>query len=319
MMIPLSMSKEFDLPVLPNLRMISEAIAILNASNDVNSPYSDAINLRYASAFSANSSIPKTFWITMKDSSKVPGHIKKYLSTHENWKSGIVDDSYMTLFMEKVFANTSVLWAYNSINPQIMAGKTDIWRYAVLYVFGGVYIDADAGFKLNLDKYLTAKDKFILSSELNPLGKCYNSDYIMNPNNTIPLWGGRTLIQWLMISSPQHPFIIQTLTNLVDIVKHEYLKTSVLSTTLDLDYKKFHALICSTGPVVFTVSVTQVVNSYNKSSTSDEDLGYRFIGTDFKVIGGKFKADEIWDKNPQNNYQKLMNNGVKLLGSYESS
>ena len=54
--------------------------------------------------------------------------------------------------MGDVFFNTSVLWAYNLINPELGAAKADIWRMAVLWKYGGVYIDADATVNQNFNK-----------------------------------------------------------------------------------------------------------------------------------------------------------------------
>ena len=48
------------------------------------------------------------------------------------------------VFMQETFPNTSLLWAYHQIHPMCGAAKADIWRYAVLFVFGGVYIDDDS-------------------------------------------------------------------------------------------------------------------------------------------------------------------------------
>jgi len=317
-MLPLSLSQQFDLPVLPNLNLLSKSVTNVHAFpilHRAESPYFHAIN-----STTFDTSIPKIFWTTMKNRSTVPSYMKEYLDSHKNWTSCIVDDFYMTSFMEEVFANTSVLWAYNTMNPNIMVAKADIWRYAVLYVFGGMYIDADSSFKGNVDEFLTIKDKFILSTERNDAHKCYNSDYklYMNPKNTNALYGRKSLIQWLIISSPRHPFIIRTLVNMVDIVKNEYLKTSVMSTTVK-NHKTFLTLICSTGPGVFTASVNEVLMSHENNDTFDEDLGSRFAGVDFKPIGGIFKRDFSWNKKQKNYYVHFMNNGGKLLGNYTTS
>jgi len=45
--------------------------------------------------------------------------------------------------MNTVFAGTSLLWAYHIINNRAGAAKADIWRYAVLWAYGGAYIDDD--------------------------------------------------------------------------------------------------------------------------------------------------------------------------------
>ena len=34
-------------------------------------------------------------------------------------------------------------WAYNAINPKLGAAKADVWRYAVMWCYGGFYMDYD--------------------------------------------------------------------------------------------------------------------------------------------------------------------------------
>ena len=43
--------------------------------------------------------------------------------------------------MEESYANTSILWIYNTLNPLIGCSKPEIWRLAVLYKYGGIYLD----------------------------------------------------------------------------------------------------------------------------------------------------------------------------------
>ena len=54
--------------------------------------------------------------------------------------------------MNTVFANTSLHWAYSKIHMAYAASKADIWRYAVLYTYGGMYIDDDSDMKTPLDE-----------------------------------------------------------------------------------------------------------------------------------------------------------------------
>ena len=52
-----------------------------------------------------------------------------------------------------IASGTSVEWAYRLIRaPPYFASKADLWRYAVLYTFGGMYIDDDSDIKTPLDE-----------------------------------------------------------------------------------------------------------------------------------------------------------------------
>ena len=55
--------------------------------------------------------------------------------------------------MNVTFTGTSVQWAYNLVRtPQYFASKADIWRYAVLYTYGGMYLDDDSDIRQPLDE-----------------------------------------------------------------------------------------------------------------------------------------------------------------------
>ena len=54
--------------------------------------------------------------------------------------------------MNILYANTSVLWAFNLIHSDAGVFASDIWRYAVLYLFGGFYLDDDSYIEAPLEK-----------------------------------------------------------------------------------------------------------------------------------------------------------------------
>jgi Glycosyltransferase sugar-binding region containing DXD motif len=88
--------------------------------------------------------IPRYIWIAVKDrSDSLPNHLYTTFQRNPNWRIYVCDNACKDHFMTIVFADTSTLWAYNLINPLVGAAKADIWRYSVLYLFGGLYLDDD--------------------------------------------------------------------------------------------------------------------------------------------------------------------------------
>ena len=292
-------TKGYDLPALPDLARMHDTMKMLDG------PYLNATS-------SGHNNIPRIFFITMKTVPKLyhnlPRHMQKYLNHHGRWSSVIVDDAYADKFMRIVFAGTSVLWAYESINPALGAAKADIWRYAVLYAYGGVYIDQDATFYSNLDRFILPTDKFIMSSEGKTADVCYKSSYFLSQQP--PIFINNTILQWLIFSAPQHPFIAQTMINIVDVVKSVYRRESVLLPDM---HPKFKAIICTTGPEMFTNSISQTM-----STISIDTLGYRHCGVDFSIIGGKYKESATVELNGPNHYTNLMKYGTPLLHTTET-
>jgi mannosyltransferase OCH1-like enzyme len=134
----------YDLPVLPSAAQIS---ASLNKLPDL---YRGIVSATFIGT------IPRIFWVTMKDikPNDVAPHIKRVFDHHQSWKAVVADDAGADAFMRIVYANTSLLWAYDMINPSLGAAKADLWRYSVLYAVGGVYFDADSAFSSSLDKVI---------------------------------------------------------------------------------------------------------------------------------------------------------------------
>lgn len=106
--------------------------------------------------------IPRRLWIAVKDrADELPGHLKTFFTLNKNWNITVCDNACKDKFMNKVFAGTSILWAYNAINPLVGAAKADIWRYSVLFTYGGVYLDDDSDIRKPLDEVLLVQLTFI--------------------------------------------------------------------------------------------------------------------------------------------------------------
>jgi hypothetical protein len=145
------------------------------------------------------------------------------------------------------------------------------------------------------------------------MGECFAPPYPLS--STEELFNNKTILQWLIIAAPRHPFLVNTLTHSVEVIKMLYKKRPVLAKSAEAP---FMAMICSTGPVLYANAIRQVVQKY-KVEGRVKELGYRYAGYDFEEIGGKYKAAGFqWNSRPAY-YQNQMNKmGVPLLKSYES-
>lgn len=133
-------------------------------------------------------------------------------------------------FMRRIFANTSLLWAYEAINPICGAAKADIWRYAVLYLYGGVYIDDDSDLIAPLNDVIKPTDRLVVSYEKNGFNgnRCYIpthhlSDFFAFKNERYHALLRRhndfeyVILNWLIMSEPRHPIMERVLRNLVEV------------------------------------------------------------------------------------------------------
>ena len=89
-----------------------------------------------------DSVIPRNVWIAVRNSTFLkPAHTSGLMARNKNWTFNFWGNDEKDAFMEKYFANSSILWIYNVLNPQIGCARPEIWRLAVLYKYGGIYID----------------------------------------------------------------------------------------------------------------------------------------------------------------------------------
>lgn len=168
---------------------------------------------------------------------ELPAHIQQYLGHHRDWVSIIADDKYAHRFLKTVFANTSVLWAYERINP-VSSPRSSPRRHLAIccavYLWWRVHRWRHNS---HLDNYIKPDDKFIISTGIKPAEPCYQPSYHLS--NAPGMFGNMTIVQWMIFSASQHPFIEQALVNMVDVIKSIYTGQSVLLPKLE----PFHKLL----------------------------------------------------------------------------
>ncbi len=119
-------------------------------------------------------------WHTKDLPPKMKQHVDNLISQNPELKFHIFDDEDCRQFIKSHF-EPDVLTAYDSLIPQ--SYKSDLWRYCVLYVNGGMYLDIKMacidGFKLvelfnepHFTKDLVGDD-------------VYNGLIISHPNNMV--------------------------------------------------------------------------------------------------------------------------------------
>jgi inositol phosphorylceramide mannosyltransferase catalytic subunit len=165
-------------------------------------------------------SIPKIIRQTFK-TNKLPfitrWHINLFRKKNPAYQYEFYDDNRVEAFFAKEYGG-DVFKAYQKLN--IGAAKADLFRYAILYKEGGIYLDIDSYINQNLDTFIQPDDTAILTLER------HHNYYA----------------QWALLYAPGHPFLKRTLDLVVDNIllnKHPY---------------SVHAM---TGPGVYTKAVNE--------------------------------------------------------------
>jgi len=112
---------------------------------------------------------------------------------HPNFEHFLFDDEDCRNFIEKYF-DKEVVEAFDSLIPG--AYKADLWRYCVLYIHGGIYLDIKyqlvEGFLLIA---LTEKEHFVRDRKHSDISGIYNGVMVCKPNNPILLQSINQIIE----------------------------------------------------------------------------------------------------------------------------
>lgn len=129
--------------------------------------------------------IPKIIWQTMK-TNQVPVFMKNYSDTwialNPEYEYRFCDDADIIQFLEKDFPD--YLSGYNKL--KYGASKADLWRYLVIYKYGGIYADLDCRCIRPLREWVKPDAQFVTQLGTN-----------------------KDICQWLIMSVPENPIFLK--------------------------------------------------------------------------------------------------------------
>ncbi len=136
---------------------------------------------------------------------------------NKDYRYEFYDDARIDRFLKEEFP-PEVFNAYNKL--AIGAAKADFFRYAVLYKYGGVYVDIDGAIVRPLSKIIQDDDVAVLSREQHP----------------------GLFVQWALIYDKGHPFMLRTLNRCIENIAIN---------------KSPHNVLYMTGPNVYSEVINE--------------------------------------------------------------
>ena len=129
--------------------------------------------------------IPKIIWQTFK-TNEVPSIMKDYVDTwilkNPEYEYRFYDDEDVINFLKNYFPE--YYEGYSMI--KYGASKADLWRYLIMYKYGGVYADMDCRCKKPLRRWIKPGAGFVTQLGIN-----------------------KDICQWLLISEPGNPIFMR--------------------------------------------------------------------------------------------------------------
>lgn len=138
--------------------------------------------------------IPKLIWQTAKSEPHPNSHelIKSFINLNPDYEWSFMDDSRCEQFIKDNF-NQQFYDMYKSLPHGVM--KADVWRVAVVYVYGGVYVDTDCECIKPINTWLKHDDSLIVGEEMD------NGD----------------LFNCMFASEPRHPALLSVLNRFMEL------------------------------------------------------------------------------------------------------
>jgi len=195
-------------------------------------------------------SIPKNIFQThksleyLKTKPKIVNAMKTWTKFSNEFKYSFYNNKMCDIFMKNNFGE-KINKAYNMLPMGVM--KADLWRYCVIYKYGGIYADADT------------------VCLCNPL--LFSTDALL----TIVAENETHLCQWVFSAPKESPI----LKSVIDLSVERILTTPI---------KGEHIIHFLTGPAVFTDGIEKYLRENNKPTFNNKKDYYKYPDPVLKVF-----------------------------------
>lgn len=156
--------------------------------------------------------IPKKIFQTWETNDIEPEFqkiVNKWKEYNPEYEYVLYNNLEREVFIKENFGETAFN-AYNKIIPG--AYKCDFWRYCILYIYGGVYIDIDSLCMGKLDNFITNSIEFVVPIDL----------------NSHPYEGNHNLTCGFIASIPKHPILLKCIERIIYNVENNIIPNSKL-------------------------------------------------------------------------------------------
>ena len=225
-------------------------------------------------------------WETKNISEEFKQLSNTWIAQNPNYAYFLYDDKDCLQFIKKHF-DITIYNAFNRIIPG--AFKADLWRYCILYIYGGVYVDIDTICYTSIDLFLNDDIEFMTPIDLN---NCFHI-------------GTHNLFNAFIASIPKHPILLDCINRIVHNVENNIIPSS------NLDF---------TGPGILGRSV----NTYLQLTESTSFIGKHGCHDNNKILLLHFEPNTEYvkdinnrilfqNKNGNPDIQEIYNKEIKLI------
>lgn len=199
--------------------------------------------------------------------------IDNFKKINPEYKYHLYTDNDIDTFVNENFKG-EIAECYNKLN--IIVAKVDLWRYLILYKYGGIYLDMDSSIEKPLSSLIKDEDQAIITIENNP----------------------NLYVQWGLIFKKEHPILKRTIELVVDNIKNNRYPNNI------------HAM---TGPAVYSRAINEIhMELFNKKLhhheiTKNTDITYISGNIIYRIFGVDYNTFFCF----KHNFVNFLYNGKK--------
>ena len=190
-------------------------------------------------------------------------NIEEIKKLNPDWQHHLFDDSEVFKFFEENLEKHQFN-LIKKINPKYGVVFADIFRYLVIYKFGGVYLDIKSTLNLPLSHVIQKTHNFLISQWRNKPGEEFSGIGLHRDINYIP---GGEFQQWHVVAEPQHPFLREVLEQIFKNIENYNIFTFGVGRI---------GVLRLSGPICYTKVINSVIKKYPCQMLNIEDLGFQY-------------------------------------------
>lgn len=176
-----------------------------------------------------------------------------------------------------------MLSRYQNLKPEYGAARADLFRYLLLYRYGGIYLDLKSTIIRPLDEVVGTLDSFIISQWNNGAGGPFAGYGLHKELSKVK---GGEFQQWFLVSVPGHPFLKAVLEEVLSRI-NLYRPWSEAVGRL--------GVVRTTGPIPFTLAIQPLLDQYPHRRVKDEtEVGFQYSFN--TVPTAHVNSDHYWLK-----------------------
>jgi mannosyltransferase OCH1-like enzyme len=211
--------------------------------------------------------IEKNIFQTCSDISKLDqaylDNIKSIAEMNPGWRYQLFDDAAIRKFFLKKF-NDREINLINRIDNGYGVVFADLFRYAVVHEFGGVYLDIKSTLNKPLDLVIGDRFTHVISQWRNRLGEEFSSIGLHGELQRIP---GGEFQQWHVVAQAGHPF-------LAEVIKQVFRNMEIYD-PFTFGVGQMGVLRLS-GPICYTNTIYPIIRSAPCQILDVQNLGFQY-------------------------------------------